>query len=139
MAPPGYYLDKSSGKPCPRGTYTTANNRQAVCSACSAGVTTAVTASTNPSDCALAKPGYYLTGATTAAKCAKNFYQPQISTTTTCTPCAANMVTVKAGSATRTACVAPAGYEYKNDTVGATACIAGYFKTGNNRRACVAW
>jgi hypothetical protein len=138
VAPPGYYFDKNAAKACPKGTYATARNKDPSCKPCSAGVTTAATSSTDPDDCALAKPGWRLTSATTAAKCALHSFQPLTDAVADCTACPPNMVTLKVGAATRTACVAKPGYEYVDDTAGATACAVGSYRAGSNRRPCIA-
>jgi len=88
VAPGGSYLDKGTGKKCPKGTYTTGLNTKSVCDPCNTGVTTAGEGSTSVAACDRAILGYKLTAPNTAVKCEVNTYNDvEGSTAGTCKPC----------------------------------------------------
>ena len=87
LAPAGSYLDKGTGKKCPKGTYTTDLNRAGVCTPCNEGVTTAAEGSTSAAACDRAIAGYFYNGTGTAVECPINTYNAGESTADSCTPC----------------------------------------------------
>lgn len=87
VAPAGSYLDKGTGKKCPKGTYTTDLNRAGVCTPCNEGVTTAAEGSTSAAACDRAIAGYFYNGTGTAEVCPINTYNAGETTADSCTAC----------------------------------------------------
>eukprot|EP00775_Hariotina_reticulata_P003536 gene3536-3805_t len=137
VAPAGSYLDKGTGKKCPKGTYTTGLNQLSVCNPCGDGVTTAAEGSTSVDACDRAVPGYKYTGSNTAEKCDLDTFNPTESTSSTCTPCPFNMKTRDTGSKGASDCLAPPGWAQATATANITECPTDTYKEGWNRNPCL--
>ena len=110
VAGPGYYYSKAMAKPCPRGTWKSTTSNSDSCTFCTAGLTTAVAASTAATDCSWVKPGYsYVSASSTAAPCPVNTYNSQTavgSSVASCTSCPGTpaLQTLTTGSTSAAAC-----------------------------------
>lgn len=68
-------MDKAtSGKPCPKGTYSEGINKLQVCAACDTGVTTAKEGSNSSLACTVSLPGYRMVNGTSAEPCPLGTY-----------------------------------------------------------------
>jgi hypothetical protein len=140
VAPAGSYLDKGIGKLCQKGTYSTGLNSNTNCIPCPDGITTAVEGSTTADACSLAVKGYYIspTNAAEAIKCPLDTYQDQEAAVTSCTACPNGWKTKETGASGVALCLAPPGFELKENAATISACAAGSYKADWNRNPCVA-
>jgi hypothetical protein len=140
VAPAGSYLDKGIGKLCQKGTYSTGLNSNTNCVPCPDGSTTAAEGSTTADACSLAVKGYYIspTNAAEAIKCPLDTYQDQEAAVTSCTACPNGWKTKETGATGVALCLAPPGFELKENAATISACAAGSYKADWNRNPCVA-
>uniref|UniRef100_A0A383VTT6 Tyrosine-protein kinase ephrin type A/B receptor-like domain-containing protein n=1 Tax=Tetradesmus obliquus TaxID=3088 RepID=A0A383VTT6_TETOB len=140
MAPPGSYLDNSSGKKCQKGTFSTDFNLNSTCDACPDGITTIGDGSTSAAACSLAQKGFYINpdNAAEALECPLDTYQDQEAAVNACTPCRNGWRTQETGAIGDAACLAPPGFELKDGATNITACAVGSYKADWNRNPCVA-
>lgn len=102
MAPPGKYVDTSSGtgRSCPKGTYTDDYNTQSYCLSCDEGFTTESEGSTSQAACSHVLPGHYIAGDGSAMLCDIGTYQPDEGAIYACRPCPYGELKLLPGSAT---------------------------------------
>ena len=113
---PGHAIDHAGAVvACVVGTYKEVVGNQS-CTACSAGLTTAVTGTVEASLCG-AGPGYYIPIAGgPGAKCGFGTYKPDFGNGT-CTPCGQNLNTTEDGETSALACLVTPGYHIINDNI----------------------
>ncbi|KAF6264077.1 hypothetical protein COO60DRAFT_1634747 [Scenedesmus sp. NREL 46B-D3] len=139
QAPAGSRKDKSIGKLCKQGTFSTDLNTNSTCEACPVGVTTAAEGSTSADACVLAQKGYHINpdNPWEALECPHDTYQDQESSTTSCIPCPNGYKTQDTAATGVSLCLAPPGYELLPEADAITACPVGSYKEDWNRNACI--
>ncbi|WIA08977.1 hypothetical protein OEZ85_008391 [Tetradesmus obliquus] len=139
MAPAGSYLDKGIGKICQRGTYSSALSADTTCQTCPPGITTANEGSTSAADCSLAMKGFYInpSNASEAIACPLHTYQDKEAVAGACTDCPNGWKTKETGATGVALCLAPPGYELKENATQITLCPTGSYKADWNRNPCV--
>ena len=138
-AGPGYYFDKLTAKPCPRGTYKDVLSMATSCSRCPVGLTTAVSASTSIMNCTQALPGYKVVSVgMMAIPCDRGTFNAGYNHVIACTACDEGMVTLATGSTTESSCVAPPGFGFdpEGEPKKVEICPENTYKSGFNRQGC---
>lgn len=148
VASPGLYVDMGLVKPCPAGHYQPnfTMGYSEVCLPCPTGVTTATSAATAASDCAVALPGYGITTcgsgeACQAETCPVGFYNAGGVGSSSCIRCPYGMTTQNNGSSGEALCLVPPGHGLVLPLPADTSsnrvqpCVFGY-NAGWNRAAC---